>query len=159
MNGTVPVTLSAPAEDTATMELLVRNKVVGTATGAPWTISWNTAGLTGSTPLTVRTTDRAGNTASISRTVTVDVTGPVVAVTSPTRVTGTATVKLGVSDPAGVAKVELLRADQVLATTTTAPYAFSVDTTGMAKGVQTWMIRATDSFGNVTNVSRVFTIY
>jgi hypothetical protein len=159
VNGTVAVALSNPSDDTATMDLLVSGKPVARATSAPWSIDWDTTGLSGPTQVTIRTTDEAGNASAVIKTIYVDYAGPTVAVTSAMKLTGKTQIKLSVSDPGGIASVQLLDATgQSLATSTTGPYTLNVDTTGMAKGLASWTLKATDKLGNVRSVKKTFTI-
>lgn len=159
VTGVVPIALTTPSDDTASMELLIRGKPVALTTSAPWSLDWDTTGLTGAVPVTLKVTDAAGNVALVNRSVTIDTTGPRITVTSSNRVTGVATVKLSLIDPAGVASVELLRDGQSIASSTAAPFALTVDTSAYDKGSQTWTLRATDNLGNVSTVEKVFSIY
>jgi hypothetical protein len=157
-DGVVPITLTAPSDDTVTMDVMVKGKSVGQATGAPWTVNWDTTGLNGPTAVTIRTVDAAGNVSLLNKSITIDNTGPQITVLSPNKVTGLAQVKLGVSDPSGVASVSLMRDGQVIASSTTAPFTLAVDTTGFDKGSDTWTIQATDTLGNVSTLTKVFAI-
>ncbi|SNY69070.1 S8 family serine peptidase [Paractinoplanes atraurantiacus] len=157
--GPVTVELSAPSDDTAKMELLVNNRVTETVESAPWSIEWTPAAA-GSYTLVVRTTDAAGNVASTTRKVTVDTAGPRITWSAPAATTllrGTATVTTAVTDPAGVAKVELLADGEVVGEDTTAPYAIAVDTTSLAAS-QELELRATDKLGNVATLTRTYTV-
>ncbi|XVV16495.1 S8 family serine peptidase [Actinoplanes sp. CA-131856] len=157
--GPVTVELSAPSDDTAKMELLVNNRVAETVESAPWSIEWTPAGA-GSYTLVVRTTDTAGNVASTTRKVTVDTTGPKITWSGPAATAllrGTATVTTAVTDPAGVAKVELLADGEVVGEDTTAPYAIAVDTTELAAS-QELELRATDKLGNTSTLTRTYAV-
>ena len=110
-------------------------------------------------PITIRTTDAAGNVAQVIKTIVADYTGPSVAVTSNPKLTGLAQIRLSVSDLAGTASVELHDATgATLATATAGPYTLTVDTAGMRKGPVTWTLVATDKLGNVRTIPKVFTI-
>ncbi|MEU4237607.1 Ig-like domain-containing protein [Actinoplanes sp. NPDC026619] len=159
VTGIVPVALNNPSDDTASMQLLIRGKVVDEITSAPWSIDWDTTGMSGPTQVMIKTTDTAGNAASVVKTIYVDYAGPVAAVTSNIKISGKAQIRLSVTDGAGIASVELLDASgQSLATSTTGPYTLNVDTTGMAKGSVTWTLKATDKLGNVRSVPKTFVI-
>jgi hypothetical protein len=154
-----PVALTAPSEDTVKMELLIRGQLIGTVTSAPWSIDFDPAGATGSIPLTIRTTDAAGNVSTLAKAVTVDTTGPAIRLMSTTKVTGAAAaVRPSVTDPSGVTLVELIRDGQVVTSSVKAPFAMTVDTTAFPKGNQIWTLRATDSVGNVSTVDLTYTV-
>jgi hypothetical protein len=159
VNGIVPISLSDPSDDTATMEMQIKGKTVTKISSAPWTINWDTTGLSGPVPITMRVTDTAGNVSQVIKTIYADYTGPIVAVVSNNKITGTAQIRLSVTDPAGTASVELLDATGAsLATSTNGPYTLTVDTAGMKKGPVTWSVKATDKLGNVRTVQKAFTI-
>lgn len=160
VSGTVPITLANPSSDTVSMDLLVNNKPVGTATTAPWTIDWATPAIGGKVLVSVRTTDRAGNQTISTRTVLVDNTGPTVAFVTPaagTMLSGTAKVTATASDASGVAKLEVLAGDTVLGEDTTAPYAISFDTTGL-DGSTSLVLRATDKLGMTSSITRTVSV-
>jgi hypothetical protein len=101
-------------------------------TSAPYSVSWNTAGVAdGSHTLTAIARDAAGNTrTSAPVTVTVsngpapDTTPPTVSITSPANdatVSGTITVKASASDNIGVVGVQILLDGVVRAVDTIAP--------------------------------------
>ncbi|MBT1077330.1 Ig-like domain-containing protein, partial [Geobacter grbiciae] len=80
-----------------------------------------------------------------------DATAPTASITSPTNsstVKGNASVAVAASDNVGVAKVELRINGAPFATATTAPYAFSWDTTTTADGSYTLEAVAYDAAGN-----------
>ncbi|MFC3738764.1 S8 family serine peptidase [Paractinoplanes deccanensis] len=160
-SGTVPVTLTAPADDTVLMELLVADRVAATATEAPWTIDWDTTGLNGNKSIKVRVTDSAGNvTTSAARTVALDNTGPVLRWTAPgatAALRGTVSVTATATDLNGVATVELLADDELIAEDLTSPYAMTVDTTALDDS-QALTLRAVDNLGNVTSIARTVTV-
>ncbi|WP_203732616.1 S8 family serine peptidase [Paractinoplanes durhamensis] len=161
VNGTQTIALTSPSDDTASMELLVKGKSVAQTTSAPWSIDWDTTGLTGAVGLSIKTTDTAGNSFSVAKTVIVDYAGPRLAVTSNAKIAAAANtqIKLSVSDLAGIASVEMVDANgQTLATSGTGPYTLTVDTSAMAKGNVTWTVTATDKLGNATTIQKTFTI-
>ncbi|GIM88505.1 S8 family serine peptidase [Paractinoplanes toevensis] len=160
VKGTVAIALTNPADDIATMDLLVKGKPVAQITSAPWSIDWDTTGLAGAYAVAVRTTDTAGNTLTVSKTVNVDYAGPRVTVSTIKFAASAGTqIKVAVTDPAGVESLELLDATgQSLATSTTSPYTLAVDTSAMSKGAVTWTLKATDKLGNVSTTTKAFTI-
>ncbi|GAA0578662.1 hypothetical protein GCM10010172_74400 [Paractinoplanes ferrugineus] len=159
VNGVVPIALSDPADDTALMELQIKGKTVTQITSAPWSIDWDTTGLSGPVPIAIRVTDTAGNVSQVLKTIVADYTGPIVAVVSTNKLIGPAQIRLSVTDLAGTASVELLDATGAsLATATNGPYTLNVDTTSMKKGPVTWTLKATDKLGNVRSVQKSFFI-
>ncbi|MGW4941917.1 S8 family serine peptidase [Actinoplanes sp. NPDC004185] len=157
---TVPVTISTAATDVVKAELLVKNAVVATATAAPWTLTWDSADANAGVSLTVRVTDAAGNVTTVTRAVVADNAGPALSWRSPAAdavVGGTLKVEAGATDASGVAQVELLRGDTVLATDTTAPYSFAWNTAG-ATGRTALVLRATDKLGYVSTAARTVVV-
>jgi len=75
---------------------------------------------------------------------------PVVAISSPTggTVAGIAPVNVSASDNVGVTRVELLVNGALIANDTSTPYAFSWDSTQVADGGATLVVRAYDAAGN-----------
>ncbi|MBT1076187.1 Ig-like domain-containing protein, partial [Geobacter grbiciae] len=87
-----------------------------------------------------------------------DATAPTASITSPTNsstVRGNASVAVAASDNVGVAKVELRINGAPFATATTAPYAFSWDTTTTADGSYSLEAVAYDAAGNMGKSSAV----
>lgn len=87
-----------------------------------------------------------------------DTSAPSVSVASPranVTVAGITPVDVSASDNVGVSKVELLVNGTLLATDTTAPYAFSWDTTRVADGIATLSAVAYDAAGNVARSTAV----
>jgi hypothetical protein len=157
---TVPVIISTAATDVVKVELLVKNAVVATATAAPWTLTWDSAGADAGVSLTVRVTDAAGNVTTVTRAVVADNAGPVLSWRTPAAdavVGGTLKVEASATDATGVTKVELLRGDTVLATDTTAPYSFAWNTAGAA-GRTALVLRATDKLGYVSTAARTVVV-
>ena len=144
VRGTVPV--SATASDSGgveRVEFYAGATLLGTATMAPYVVSWDTTGLaTGSTvTLTTRAYDLAGNvTVSAGHTVTVDHTAPTVAITSPANgtsfsfLTFSTTLQASASDNRGVTQVVFYDGATVIGTDTTAPYSVSWSLVERAQG-------------------------
>jgi len=130
------------------------------ATGAPYSISWNTtSSADGAHTLTAVARDAAGNqSASAPITVTVnngtpsDTTSPAVTITSPasgTTISGPARVSANASDNVGVTGVQFkLDGANLGAEITGTPYEFSWDTASTANGSHTLTAVARDAAGN-----------
>jgi hypothetical protein len=148
------VTITAGAADNvgvAKVQLLVGGAVVATDTAAPYALAWNPVGRSGAVAVTVRAYDRAGNAASVVRTVTVDNVGPTVtwgaAPAHKAKVRGIVRVNAGATDAYGVHRVQVLVNGAVVATDTTAGYSFALDTRRYAR-TMTVTLRAYDRVGN-----------
>ncbi|MBI2120227.1 MAG: fibronectin type III domain-containing protein, partial [Parcubacteria group bacterium] len=135
-------------------------------TTAPYSTSWNTAGVAnGSHTLTAVARDAAGNTkvsTAVSVTVnnaTTDTTPPSVSITSPTfdvTVSGTITVTATASDNVGVAGVQFkIDGINLGSEDTTSPYSASWNTAAGTNGFHTVAAVARDTAGNVTTSSGV----
>ena len=97
--------------------------------------------------------DAAAAVAEAQARVSADSTAPVVAVTSPvggTTLVGVVGVDVNASDNRGVANVSLYLNGQKVASDTTAPFAFSLDTSRYPNGAYTLSADASDAAGNVT---------
>ncbi|MBK4735073.1 S8 family serine peptidase [Noviherbaspirillum sp. DKR-6] len=89
--------------------------------------------------------------AALSSKTTVDSTAPTASITAPTAgstVSGVAPVSVSALDNVGVASVQLSVNGTVVATSTTAPFSFSWDTTGVTNGSATLVATAYDAAGN-----------
>src|SRR5690242_4502192 len=103
----------------------------------------------GAHTLVARAFDTAGNE-GVSGAVTVtvknaDTTGPTVSISAPTAgatVSGALSVSFTASDNRGVARVELSVDGQVVASTTTAPFGVTWDTTTVTNGPHTLTAKA-----------------
>ncbi|WP_162605084.1 Ig-like domain-containing protein [Geomonas oryzae] len=87
-----------------------------------------------------------------------DRTAPSVALTVPaegTVVHGVTLIKAAASDDVGVARVEFYLDGALQGSTTTAPYSFSWDPSGVAKGSYNWTAKAYDAAGNVQTSAEV----
>jgi hypothetical protein len=113
--------------------------------------------------VTVRITDVAGNTYTVSETIRLDTTGPVItdSITAPTNAgsydTGTPiTLTAGATD---VDNVTTLKA--VIDGTITVPIgtAFTIDGLGLAPGSHTLVITAIDALGNVSTARYTFKVH
>lgn len=87
-----------------------------------------------------------------------DSTAPTVAITAPVsgaRVSGLLPVNVSASDNVGVQRAELYVNGSLLASDTSAPYGYSVDTTRLPDGGNTLVARAYDAAGNMAASSTV----
>ena len=130
--------------------------LIGYATAAPYTVSWNTLNTyNGRRGLRVVATDRAGNLSEVSVTsVTVDNVPPTVAITAPSNggtVFLSTTIQATASDNNAVTQVAFYDGSKLIGTDTTAPYSVSWSTMLVTKGQHTLTARATDVAGNVTS--------
>jgi len=133
------VTLSAAASSPgylSQVQFFVDGTLVGTASQAPWQVTWNSASVAnGSHTITATATDSAGNS-STSAPVTVTVNNypsPTTAITAPANsaaVTGTVTVTTSntVAGGLSVSKVELYVDGALYATSLASPWSFSWNT-------------------------------
>ncbi|WP_198938009.1 Ig-like domain-containing protein, partial [Pelomonas sp. KK5] len=164
---TAPATiaLSATAADSdgtiAKVEFYAGATKIGTATSAPYTMSWASVAA-GSYSITAVATDNLGATAtSTPVTVTVNApanSAPTVSLSAPngTSYTSPATIALSATaaDSDGtIAKVEFYLGATKLATVTSAPYSFSW--TNVAAGSYTLTAVATDNLGASTTSASV----
>ena len=95
--------------------------------------------------------DAAAAVAAAVASVAADTTPPTVSIASPTggSVNGLVSVSVNASDNVGVTRVDLLVNGTVLASDTSAPYAFSWDSGGLAGTSVSLVARAYDAAGNV----------
>jgi subtilisin family serine protease len=161
VRGTVPVNATA-SDDVGVerVEFYAGTTLLGTATTAPYEVSWDTtAWADGSVSLTTRAYDRVGNVAQSSiRTVSVDNTGPAVAITSPANGASlflSTTIQANASDNVGVTQVVFYDGGTVIGTDTTAPYSVSWNLWGVSKGTHTLTAKAHDVAGNITTSAPV----
>jgi hypothetical protein len=112
----------------------------------------------GSHTITIQATDLAGNTASATRTWTVDTTNPAASISSPANnalfATASVTVTFAISDANLTARECKLDSNSFGACTTTTTFALS----GLADGSHTVTVRGTDAAGNTGSASVAFTV-
>jgi ELWxxDGT repeat protein len=174
VDNTVPTTtLSAPAQNAhvrgllqlaatasdnvglARVEFYDGANLLGTDYASPYELSWNTAGVAdGVHALTTKAFDLAGNVSTSAQVgVTVDNTAPTAALNAPAQgaqLRGAVQLSATASDNQGVTRVEFYADAMLLGTDTSAPYALSWNTAGVADGAHTLLVRAYDAAGNVT---------
>ncbi|HYO51964.1 Ig-like domain-containing protein [Archangium sp.] len=160
VQGTVQVTATASDNRAVVkVEFYEGQTLFGTATTAPYSVSWNTTGLAnGSHTLYARAYDAAGNVQAVSRSVIVDTVGPTVAITSPANggtVFLSTAIQASASDSNGVTQVVFYDGGTVIGTDTSVPYSVSWSTMLVAKGKHTLTARATDVAGNVTTSAAI----
>lgn len=157
------VTLTATASDNvavAGVQFLVDGAASGAEdTTAPYSIAWNTTGLSGAHTVSAIARDSSGNrTTSSLVNVNVDTLAPTVAISSPapgSTVSGTIGVTASASDNVAVAGVQFFRDGVSLgAEDTVAPYSISWNTTGLT-GAQSITAVARDSAGNTSTSTTV----
>jgi RHS repeat-associated protein len=157
------VTLSAAASGSSPLtqvQFFVDGAAVGTATQAPWSVSWNSASVAnGSHTITARATDSAGNrTTSAGVSVTVNnFTAPTTAISSPannaTVPKGTVSMTTSETVASGltVSKVDLFVDGALYTTATASPWSFSWNTLDAVlpsyDGTHTLVTKVTDSSG------------
>jgi thermitase len=140
----------------ASVSLYADGALVGADTSAPYVFSWNTSSLAAGSQHTLRAVaaDQAGNSSSVSITVTVrasDTTPPRVWFVDPEdgdRVRGDVRVNVGASDNVAVTRVEFYIDNQLFTTWTRAPYTVKWKTQNAASGNHTLKCIAFDAAGN-----------
>jgi hypothetical protein len=163
VNGTLAVTATASdSGGIAGIQFKLDGANLGAEdTAAPYSTSWNTsAASSGSHSLTAVARDPAGNiTTSAAVVVTVDNSGPTVALTAPQNgatVNGTVTVTATASDSGSIAGVQFkLDGANLGAEDTTAPYAVDWNTTTATSGSHTLTAVARDGTGNTATAPTV----
>jgi RHS repeat-associated protein len=136
------------------VEFFTGSDLVGTATTAPYSTTWNTL-YTGTYTLSARVTDNRGDS-TLSAPVNITVNGaPYVTITSPSNgsrisaTDGAITLTAEASDYDGsVTKVDFYNGATLLGTATTAPYSISLPS--LAVGNYNLTALATDNLGAIT---------
>ena len=163
VSGTVPVSTTASSDaGIMKVELYVDGVLKDTETNAPYNLTWNASGLSGSHTLVARAHDVAGNTAD-SQPVDLNVaasetTPPSVQITSVAFSGKFMAVTVSASDPnAGqVVKVELYVDGALKATDTSNPWSFKINVRSWAKGSSHVLkAKAYDAVGNVGTSTQV----
>jgi len=147
----------------SSVSLYADGVLVGSDTSAPYAFSWNTASLAPGSQHTLRAvaTDQAGNSTSVSITVTVsagDPTAPQVWFIDPVnggRVSGSQTISVGATDNLAVTRVELYLDNRLLTSWSRGPYTAKWKTNTASKGNHTLKAVALDAAGNSSSVSIV----
>lgn len=151
----VPITASASDDVSVSfVEFYADGVLVGTDDVAPYTASWNTAGIAmgSSHTLMAKAYDSQGASATDQVTVTVvDITAPTVSLTSPANgahVSGVVTFTASAADNRGVERVEFYRGGVLLGTDSSAPYAVDWDSSTVVPGNYSVYAVAYDTSGN-----------
>jgi hypothetical protein len=111
----------------------------------------------GANSFSVTAVDKAGNTRTVTRSVTVDTVPPTISLTAPAvgaQLSGVVTVTAQAADVGtGLTGVTLLVDGQLRATDFAAPYTFSLDTLTVPAGPHTLTVQAADRAGNTAQAS------
>lgn len=152
----------------AKVHLLIDGGSPGFTVSAPYSFSWNSTSATdGSHTVTAVAYDAAGNSTKVDRVVSVnnanppDTTKPNLTVNGPAAgatVSGSVTVSAEAVDSSGIARLEFLIDDSRAANDAVAPYTFTWNTAQSTNGQHTYKVRAYDSTGNMSEVSRTVTV-
>ncbi len=143
------------------VEFLLGESIIGSATSAPYRMTWNTRSVpNGPHTLFVRAYDAVGNSSTSSPlSVTVDNDlFPATAITSPghgAAVSGLISLEASASDDHQVARVEFYAEDLLMGTDTSAPYALTWDSSLVANGSVTLKSKAYDNAGQSTTSAGV----
>ena len=158
--GTVGVSVSASDNvGVSRVDFYMGSQFMGSRNAAPYSLSWNTtASVDGNYTWKAVAYDAAGNSAESTVGVTVlnnpaDTTPPSVGFTSPANnatVSGNVSVSASASDNVGVAKVEFYVNNQLVASSTSAPYSFNWATSNGADGLYNLRAVAYDQAGNTS---------
>jgi hypothetical protein len=165
VKGNVPLTaIATDNQAVALVAFLVDGQGMASTTGAPYTWTWETSGLSDGTH-TVQAVayDVAGNaTTTAAVTVKVDNQAPVITALTPASgfVRGSVTVTANVTDAMGVRQVVFLvdGADAPAATDKAKPYTFAWNTLAVADGPHTMTVRAEDAGGNISETTVSYTV-
>ena len=162
VSGTTTINASASDNDSvAKVEFYVDGKLLGTDTSSSYSVSWDTSNVAnGSHSLMAKAYDAAGNVATDDDTSVAvdnasgggDSTAPTVNITAPSNsanVSGSVDVTASASDNVGVTQVEFYVDGSLASTDTSAPYAFTWDTSGVSNASHSLMAKAYDAAGNI----------
>lgn len=172
VRGVVPVELSAADESgVARVDLYVGDRLVGTATVAPYQIAWDTTDdAEGTIALTAEAFDTLGNRATRGIQVIVerepppqpiDALPPQVLIVSPpngAKVDGSVVVEVDASDAGGIAHVQLFAGNRLVGTRNAPPWRWTWDTDDHAAGTVMLTAVATDAAGNQSSAGSSVTI-
>jgi thermitase len=149
--GKLSVTASAAdASGITRVELLRAGRVVATDTASPWTFTFDSAGLNGTHTLTLRATDRAGNTRTANRTFVFDNTAPTISKVKITRSGRTVTITPSTRDNLGIRQVKaVITAGSKKITLTSAKSPWTLKwKPGTRRGTNPATLTVTDRAGN-----------
>ena len=162
----VPLTVNATSGiGIARIDYFVNTTLVASSTTAPFSTTWNSVSVAdGPATFTAIATDTGGNqTTSAGVMATVSNAPPTVSITSPASgaVVGgiAAPISANVSSALGIARVDYFVNSTLVASSSTAPFSTTWNSTSVANGSATFTARATDTGGNqTTSVGVVATI-
>ncbi len=166
VSGTLTITAGATdAVGVSSVRFYVDGTLFRTDLGAPYLADWKTTEVTnGSHTLAAVGSDKAGNTATTTISVTVanpDTRRPAVSLTAPkdgAKVSGTVVVSADASDDTGIVGVQFkVNRINIGAEDTTAPYTINWNSKDVSKGSYNVTATARDAAGNIT-VSNAHTI-
>src|SRR5688572_17459198 len=141
---------SSSGKSIAQVEFFAGATPIGTVTATPYTFSWNNVAA-GSYSLIARATDNLGVTATSAPVSVIVNDPPSISLTSPANgavFTAPTSLTLSASAADGdgtISQVEFFQSSTLLATVTSAPYTFSVDS--LPGGAYSFTARATDNRG------------
>jgi subtilisin family serine protease len=162
VSGTVTVTVNASDNVGVTrVEFLVNGSVVATDTASPYTFSWNTSALAGTSPvISARAYDAAGNVATSAgvtvsvasgTTATADTTPPVVTITGASdgaKVNGNVNLAASATDNVAVSSLTLSIDGSVVASSNTGSVSYKWNARKAPSGSHTITATARDRSGN-----------
>lgn len=145
--------------DVTEVSLFADDALISTSAAAPYNFDWDTSSFVDGSQHTLMAvaTDQAGNTKSISTTVTLsasfDATPPVVSFAQPQangaiNISPSELVQVSASDNRGVVSVTLFADGYFISTETDAPYTFTLDTSSYVIGSQHTLIASVGDQGN-----------
>jgi glucose/arabinose dehydrogenase len=166
LRGTVSINATA-SDDTgvAGVTFLVNGAALDAVdTSLPYSVSWNTTGLSGAQVITARATDAAGNaTLSAPVTVNVDNAPPTISITAPAAsatVSGTVAVSANAADTAAIVDVQfMVDGVNIGSADASSPYSVSWNTAAVSNGTHSLSAVARDAAGNTTtSAARTVTV-
>jgi len=165
--GTVQVDVGATDNVAVTkVELYVDGVIYAIYGSAPFSMSWNTAAYANGTHiLKAKAYDAKGNagvSVDVSVSIANDTIAPTVSFTAPaasSMVGGKVAVTANATDNFGVTEVEFYLNGTLKATSTAAPYGFSLDTSALANGTYSLSAKAYDASGNVGQSQISITVF
>ncbi|MHA3965058.1 MAG: Ig-like domain-containing protein, partial [Candidatus Thorarchaeota archaeon SMTZ1-45] len=156
------VSLAASASDISgieQVEFYIEGVHHFTDFSSPYEYLWNTAmGLDGLKNLTCQAKDRAGNTATDTILITVDNSGPLLAIHSLSVWGDSGLVAVNTSDPAGIERVEFYLEGILQSVDNTYPYEWSWSGAGLPDGNYTVIVLSYDSLNHSSSASSGFEI-
>ncbi|GIE82239.1 hypothetical protein Aph02nite_81890 [Actinoplanes philippinensis] len=152
------VNVAAAATGATRVELLRAGRVVGVDTTAPWSFTFDSAGLNGSHTLTLRATGPAGDIRTANRTFVFDNIAPTITKVRASRSGRTLTITPSVRDSGGIKQVKAVitvGAKKVALTATKSPWTLKWKP-GARRGTNPVTVTVTDRAGNTkTHKTRI----